>query len=364
MGIWPTAEPPKSYLLFAAMSMFGAVLGRKVWYSQDFRHLWPMLNMLLIGPSGIGKSTSIELASRLLQHVPSDERPQFIIGGATPEKLHEDLVPNPHAILFASELANFFNRQKYMEGMIPYVTELLDYRPVEKRTKGSNILRINEPSVTVIGGSTVDWLQGQLPDSASSGGFLARFFIVKEDYRSQRVANPDLALSRTNRLDLENRRAQVFDEFYKLVHMAEGPVKFLDYGVADKWEHFYNNHQPPTGHLAPFAARAAEFILRLSMLLALSCHRDFITEEDMGSAIQLYGYTESRLAEVIVPFTVAGKLQAQVLQAVGPQGASIMEIRKAVQNSIPAQEVEKYLQSLVMTNDLRRDPEGKFIRCR
>src|SRR5512146_2984872 len=126
MGAWPSAEPPKSYILFSALTMLGAALGRKVWFNQDVHTLFPPLNLLLIGPSGCGKSTSIMMARKhLIQLLPRAEQPQFIMGAPTPEKLHDDLKPAPHAVLFASELANFFTRQKYMEGMIPYVTELL-----------------------------------------------------------------------------------------------------------------------------------------------------------------------------------------------------------------------------------------------
>lgn len=358
---WPTAEPPKSYILFAGMMMLGAALGRKIWYNQDFRKLWPMLNLLLIGPSGIGKSTAIYMARKLLESIPKVEQPQFIVGGATPEALHKDLLPNPHAVLFASELANFFNRQKYMEGMIPYCTELLDYGAVEKRTVHGGMIRIEEPSVTVVGGSTVEWLQEQLPDSATAGGFLARFLIVSEEHKGQRVACPELAMTTKQWVELERLRAQVFNEFYECLHTTTGNVPFKDYGALDAYSTWYTAHDAVTGHLAPFAARAGEFVLRLSMLLAISRHNPTISAEDIQAAIELHGYCENKLQQVVVPFTQAGKMQNMVLQAVGDGGATDVQIKQAMRNFCTSQDTEKMLQSLLIQKEIKQ-VGNKYVR--
>lgn len=361
--LYPTCEAPNSYLLFAAMSMMGAALGRKCWYSQDFRKLWPMLNLLLIGPSGVGKGTAIHLCHKLLEAMPAGERPQFIIGGATPERLHEDLVPNPHAIIYAAELANFFNRQKYMEGMIPYVTELLDYEPVEKRTRSGGILCIPEPSVTVVGGSTVDWLQGALPDNAVGGGFLPRFLVVKEDFRRKRVANPELYLGKSEKLALENRRAKAFGEFYHIVVAAEGNIPLADFGVSDVHEIWYNSHKPASEFLQPFAARADTQVLRMAMLIAISCFRDSISEGDIRAAIRLYEYTESKLQEVVVPYTPAGKMQALVLQSIPREdGIDGKVLKRNLKNFMTALDSERYIQSLLAMDEIKYH-DGKFYRC-
>jgi len=230
-----------------------------------------MLNLLLIGPSGIGKSSAIELNQSLLLQLDTKDRPQFIIGSASPEKLHEDLVIQPHAIVYASELANFFNRQRYMEGMIPYVTELLDCRPIERRTKSGNIQRIDAPETTIVGGSTPEWLQEALPDTAVGGGFLPRFVVVKEDQRRQRVPDARGALSKTEWKKTLEIRDEAYAEFKHVVAAAEGQIEFADFGVRDVYSSWYLTHTAPNNHLAPFAARAPEMTKRIAMLIALSC---------------------------------------------------------------------------------------------
>src|SRR5271169_1329093 len=206
---WPTAEAPHSFILFSAMSMLGAALGRRVYFDLDAHILYPMLNLLLIGPSGIGKSTSItRLGIPLVRGLPDSLRPYIIEGKTTPEALHDELIVEPHAIVFASELANFFSKAKYMEDMIPYVTQLLDYEQSVPRRLRGQLLEVKNPSVTIVGGSTVEWLQDQLPNSASTGGFLARFLIVKEEHKGQRVADSKSMLSKSGWERIHNERME------------------------------------------------------------------------------------------------------------------------------------------------------------
>lgn len=359
MDSWPTVEMPYSYLLFGALSMVGAAVGRKCWFADDYRKLWPMLNLLLIGPSGIGKSSAIELNQTLLSQLDAKDRPQFIIGSASPEKLHEDLVVQPHAILYASELANFFNRQRYMEGMIPYVTELLDCRPIERRTKSGNIQHIAAPETTVVGGSTPEWLQDALPDNAVGGGFLPRFLIVKEDFRRQRIPNAEMALSKKEWSKALAIREDAYAEFKHIIAVASGPFRFADFGVVDSYSKWYLAHKAPNNHLAPFAARAPEMVKRMAMLIAISSFRDAISEADLNAAIAMYGYIESKLSEVVIPKSQMGKLSALVEASIPRDGATIEEVIHAMKSFIPAGDVDKYLNSLVRGGDVEyRD--GKF----
>src|SRR5690349_15279491 len=93
MSLWTHSEPPMSYILFTGLSSVSACLGRRVWMAVDpgVHRLWPMLNLLLIGDSGIGKSTSIGMGDTMIRGVVERHRPQVIADAATTEKLHKDL---------------------------------------------------------------------------------------------------------------------------------------------------------------------------------------------------------------------------------------------------------------------------------
>lgn len=353
MDIWPTAESPKSFLLFSGMTMLGACLGRRVWLDQDIHQVRPMLNLLLIGPSGIGKSSAVKIAKRLLPHVPEQHRAQFIEGGATKEKLHMDLVDQPKAILFAPELAAFFSKEKYKENLIPYVTNLLDYEDtIEIRTRRDGLVIVDKPSVSILGASTLEWLQDQLPDSAVSGGFLARFLILNEDAKGQKIANPHRVHSTAQRARLDAKREKVFSAFSGLFNVVEGNMDYEDYDAAECYAKWYNAYQPDTGYLAPFAARAGELVLRLSMLLAISARRTGISGEDIACAIELYTYIASRLGRIVVATNQQGKMAGMVQMSVGSEGFGPGKIAKGLRSQVNYSEIEKHLEGLLYSGDL------------
>lgn len=364
LEIFPLCEAPRSYLLVAAFSALGAAIGRGVYFAHDVHTLFPMLNILLIGPSGIGKTTSLELGSGLIRSSPELlEHTPVILGKATPEKLHEDLVAAPKSIIFAEELAAFFNKQKYMEGMVPYVTALLNYPDVvELRTRHEGVTRVENPAVTIMGGSTPEWLQDQLPDSATTGGFLARFFIVFEEYKFRRIALPGLAMGREAKRALEDKRDQVIREFGTLVTAASGEMVFSDWTAIDEYTKWYNEYRPESGFLSPFAARAGEFILRLACLCAISRKHSRIDRYDIRFSIRFYELCARKLGRVVIPFSPDGKLLDQVLHSIGQREMSQVEIRRAMRNVASAHRVDLLVDSLLASEDLVRLKNGQLRR--
>jgi hypothetical protein len=314
------------------------------------------MNLLLIGPSGIGKSTALRdmAVNWLIQPLPDNAmKPNVLSGKMTKEALHQDLMVQPKSIIMASELANLFSKEKYQEGMLPYVTDLLDLAPTRIRTKGDNSQVIQRPECCIVGGSTKAWLQDMLPNTAGEGGFLPRFLIVKEDYKAQRVANPRKHMSEKQRSALDQHRTVMQYEFHRLMRMSEGPVDFEDYDASDTYEYWYQTYQPDTGALAPFAARAGAHILRMALLLAVSCGRDSIRVDDVLCAIQLYMYTATKLQEVIVPMSPQGKLLMKVLDIIGEQGMSDVQIRRAMRNHCGADDTDRIINNLLKSKEIR-----------
>lgn len=334
--------------------MVGAMVGRKTWVDRDLHKTFPMLNLLLLGPSGIGKSAAIKTGLTLLNGSLGNDVPTLIEDSTTLEALHVELVEHPNAILFAEELATFFGKQKYMEGMIPYMTNLLDYKTsVSRRLKSEGVTVIEAPAATFLGGSTLEWLQTEIPNTAVAGGFLPRFLLIKEDAKQRKVAHPLKALDRRARIRLETLRDKVFAEFVEIVHNAHsGPMDFHNYDVADQFGEWYLAKRPESELLSPFTARASMWVLRLALLMALCRQAGSINEDDLSAAIALYEYTEVKLAEALQHFTPRGKLLAVVLQAVSFEPMTQTRLFRNLRSTATSKEIREFLQSLAESGDV------------
>ena len=363
MQVWPLAEPPRSFILFSGMAVLGAALGRKVYCDSGVHLTYPLLNLLLIGPSGIGKSTAMRdiACNHLLPAVSDDLRPNLLTGKSTKEAIHQDLTVAPKSIILASELANFFSKEKYNEGAIPYFTDLLDLAPTRVRTKSGGNMVIQRPECCVMGGSTKQWLQDMLPSTAGEGGFLPRFLIVKEDHKFQRIAVPSRHMNDLQRAELATAREKVIYDFQRLVRITEGEIRFHDYEASDLYTEWYDTFVPESGALAPFAARAGAHVTRLSMLIAISCGRGSITADDVRAGICLYSYANNKLAEVVVPMSLEGKKVSKIMEAIGNLALSATEIRRAMRNYLGSQDVDRCLADLTRDRELILD-EGLYRR--
>jgi hypothetical protein len=154
------------------------------------------------------------------------------------------------------------------------------------------------------------------------------------------------------RADLATEREKVFYEFTRLVRINEGLIDFEGYEASDEYTNWYNTFLPESGALAPFAARAGAHVLRLALLIAISCRRDFICADDVRASICLYSYANNKLAEVVIPLTPEGKKVTKLMDVIGNMALSGMEIRRAMRNYMGSQDVDRVLGDLVRDREL------------
>lgn len=276
----------------------------------------------------------------------------MLVGKQTKEALHSDLIRQPHAIILASELANLFSKEKYNEGLVPFITDLLDLEASRIRTKSGGDLVIDKPACSLVGCSTKEWLQEALPSNSSEGGFLPRFIILKEDYKYRRIADPENYLSDAQRRELRVLRFQCQANFQHITEAAEGRYTFEDYAARDAYSNWYTTFMPSTGALAPFAARAGAHVLRLALLVAISRFSSAIGVGDLEAGIGLYDYTQRQLASVVVPMSAQGKAMGKLLEALGNESRSAIELRRAMRNHCGGADVDRMLVDLVRNQEV------------
>jgi hypothetical protein len=214
-----THMAPPRFHLFNALTVAAHALGRRVWLNREAKKAtFPAQMMtLLIGPSGLKKTTSSDFAIDLLraarQRLTKDEQVRINVMASrlSTEALWDDVVPFDGAgyraaddrtdavgLLYAPEMASTFGAANYMEGMSAAVTRLND-APVggfnwDKKRFEPGVLEASykkdgpdrkvlwNPCIGMLAGTTPDGLADEMPMHIRTTGFLARVLPVWEMY--------------------------------------------------------------------------------------------------------------------------------------------------------------------------------------
>lgn len=173
---------PAVYHLATGLSVIAGVVGSHVSFmgAGDVEY-WPNQYNLLLGASGMHKTTAMNIGLELLRNsapgtVYSDQYSQ--------EQFISALAEKPSRLLAVEEFSTILADmdRSYMVGLKELLTKLYDPRQdFVRSTKGEGNVTIFRPSVTVLGGSTIDWLVAHLKEVDFISGFMPRFLLWPSD---------------------------------------------------------------------------------------------------------------------------------------------------------------------------------------
>lgn len=266
------------FLFFAGACVLGASINNKAWIQRGdpdlLPKLFPNLWVLLLAPPGRGHKTStINMAVNCLYQAGPDTRvladkltPESLVKALSEPTVKEKIRIGPRdatGLVKAPELSVFFGKQQYNTGLVSLVTDLYDYRDEwssETIMRGKAVLRRN--CISVLGGSTPDWLQTMLPQDAFTGGFMSRFVIV------------EMPPTYLKRRAFPQRESQITWKELVSELRAIGGMKgeFTWTKEAQEAYQKYYESLTPTGDVQKdaYQERESEQILKLGMLLAVS----------------------------------------------------------------------------------------------
>lgn len=168
------------YHIASALMLLATVAGNQITYAGfGGRVNWPNLYVILIGPSGISrKSTVIGMVDNLLSIVDTD---LVIRGEQSREAFMNLLKDHPVALLPLSEFRSALSlwKKDYQAGFKECVTDLYDPYLKYKRRLIKESYTIEKPALNIYAGTTVDWLREGLTSGDLRGGFMGRFLIIE-----------------------------------------------------------------------------------------------------------------------------------------------------------------------------------------
>lgn len=315
-----------SFDLVCGLAAIGASLRRQIWVDQVKWKIYPNMSVLLVGPSGIGKDTAIDGAEEIIQALGSVK----VIGGRTSETLLEAMskLGNPAcAVVLAHELSAFIGRKDYQQNMIQDLTDLMSTKAYKDISLKSDMFgkRIMQPTLSMLSGSTAEWLHKAMPPDSLEGGFFPRFLILYEEIPKKNVplikyslAPGDIKRSTGLKETFFAAGIQILDRF-----KTPGEISPLNDAQAlyDKWYGERLRYFSPL--TADYAHRCRDHMLRVAMLSAACRLKNYIDEEDIYFSIELVKSIGATLDRVVASPTIEATIVTKIERMLPATGHSI-----------------------------------------
>lgn len=313
------SEAPLAYHVFSALVGVGAIVNRRVWFDMGYYRVFPNLGVIVLGPSGIKKTSATNIIVGMLTEL---ELTKIYSEKLTPEQLVEAMKDMAQGLIYAPEMAVFLGRQRYMEGIVPLITRFMDCPDLwasETIGRGKTFLR--DVAVSSLMCSTLDWFISNTSADVVSGGFIARNILVAQDSspRLEPIPKPGNTLVRS---------ALVAD--LARVHTYQGEMKFTEEARKRYWDWYgYQKAAAESAEhelLVTYYQRKPDHVKRVAMCMHLADCADM--ELDQGcfdKALSVMDWIEQFIPPMLRRMfkTVSGHEQDDVLQSIQSAGGVI-----------------------------------------
>jgi len=204
-------EPPNVYHRWSMLTGLGAMLGRKYYLPFGHRHIYGNLYTMILGGSGVRKSTAIKIAKGLIadagyKHFAPDRctRERFLLDldgrditedGSVDMKGLLDLDYDPDApresFIVADEMMEFIGiKNVNFIGTLGVLWDHFDSAPFEDKVKNSRSVSIKDPTLSVLGGFTPENFAMTFPPEILSQGFFSRILLIHGERSGKRFVIP------------------------------------------------------------------------------------------------------------------------------------------------------------------------------
>lgn len=355
-AVTPLTDAPVEFHLASGLCAIAAALGNNLrvesWGQNVFPHLWAVL----VAPSSFWrKSTSINTAEALLHAaVPGATLPSEF----SREALLGNLAKQPAGMFALKEFGGFLSMlgRDYMTGAKENLTELYDGPELFTRVLKKDTIEIRRPAITILGATTLDWLEAKITDGDLRGGFLARFLFVtaREKASGKGITQ---GMEPGARIRLVSGLRSICDAPGGLATYGPGALELLN-----DWMHGWEAEVGRTHHrsdLSGFAVRLQTYALKLAMVYRASTTVD---ADDASGAVldelsvrQAIAYCRVLWANVsgLIDDDIAITREAKELRRIrGIIGEGITRSQALKLSKMKARDFDQYLETLVQGGEI------------
>lgn len=323
-------EPPKMFHIWSALTAISACMQRHIYLDLGFGRVYGNLYVLLVGPPGTRKSTSIKLATRIMRQstgvrwAPDDTggQRQGLIAALTEddEKIDgleaadaldiETLMNaqitlknvNQHVMFIeAGEFGSFIGQNNL--DLTRFLIKMWDGDDYVYRLKTSqHVLKDN--LMILLGGTTPTDIASLLPAEAIGQGFMSRFVLVYAPGKDRSIPPSEAKVIEA----LEPRLAEVYSNvFYRLsgpMSLEPAARKLLD----QLYLHEVKIHDT---RFIYYAERRQTHLIKVCMCLAAARGSLEICQPDVEEAERILHATEKRMPDALGEYGLSPVAVAQ-----------------------------------------------------
>lgn len=286
-------EAPLGWQFWVGVTVLGVVLRKNFYWDRGRYYLYPNHYTLLLGNTGLKKSTSIVSGSDLLRDVDALVRDEVNASGfrlprdtyvspdrITPERLMQDLSskyvidpatsttrPDTIGLILADELVSMLGRNVHgADRMVHFLTDVYGgKRSYKASTLTGGDRYLFNVCLSCLFGSTAEWVRTSITEDLFAGGFMARMVVIPRKDKRKSVPEPPPADPIF--------RHQLAKALVPWVLIGT-EVEFRRSREADEWyRRWYEGHQAVPVHdpkLAGYKERKDDHLHKLAGILEVS----------------------------------------------------------------------------------------------
>jgi hypothetical protein len=345
-----TSEAPDTAHFTALWAVAAACLRRRVSFYYAFPH-FPNVYLVNFGRTGDSKTSAGRQGLRFLP----EQGVKLLRGVGSAEALGDWMQqpeegPAVSHLLFIEELATLLTRGGW-EGstLLSFLTETFDTPDKYEVPFRKNPVLVQEPTPSLVAGTTIEWLWKGLREIDVHGGFGNRIFYMTG------TPKPPIPLPAKPNSDA---LAEVRDHLQRLANHPTMEL-FFQPDAQQLWHEFYLAWKATTWADLTQAAvkRVPTYIVKLSMVYACFEGTSLITADQLKAAIKV-GHYGAKCADQLMnrhrQHTVQGKCEARVLAVLAEADLPAWQIHRRISGSYTAEELARAVRALEAAGALLR----------
>lgn len=292
-------EVPLAWHFWSAVATLVSVARRSLYIDTGYHEvLFPNEFVFLVGPTGHGKSQAIDRASHILGMANGLALMQCVKRGidsrvlvtnvVTAQSFHDKIKPGPvhpaefpgstiqrreAAVLVVNDEASTIlgsGRKEVSKQLVPTLTDAYGGKARDTSTRGGGEVNTAPVSLSLLLGSTAEWIRSNMEESVLHGGFTGRCIFV-ERHKRDRLQHKDIPLGAGPDPVVEHELARLLVPWLLCspIELALTPAALDWYGP---WYVAHREHleRCPSPGLGPYWERKPAHLLKLAAALTLS----------------------------------------------------------------------------------------------